>query len=508
MSSLFADPPAGPASAAGQQRYPSLIEINTMPWLLRLSAAAGRTVTLADVDDAVLDELVARGIDWVWLLSVWRRSAAARAEARANPAWRPEFEAALPDLSQDDIVGSGFAVAAYEVDEALGGDAGLAAFRERLARRGIRLMLDFVPNHTAPDHAWVRSRPDFYVEGDEERFAASPESYVRVETERGGRILARGRDPNFPSWPDTLQLDYANPALQAAQTEVLLAIAARCDGLRCDMAMLLLPDVFQRTWGRTSEPFWPAAIAAVRAAHPGFTFLAEAYWDLEWELMQQGFDYCYDKRLYDRLRSDEAGPIRAHLSAGPDFQSRLARFLENHDEPRAAAVFDWPQHQAAAVVSFLAPGLRLFHDGEFDGARVRVPVHLRRGPQEPADPEVAGFYGRLLAALQACAVAPDSGWSLVAPDPAWPGNPTSENFIAFAWRGADGGAYLAVVNYSPWQGQCRLRLPFVGPADAGVRLVDLLGSETFERAGDELRDPGLYIDLPAWRYNLFRLDPR
>ena len=79
-------------------------------------------------------------------------------------------------------------------------------------------------------------------------------------------------------------------------------IATMCDGVRCDMAMLILPDVFERTWGRRPEPFWPRTIERVRKAAPSFLFMAEVYWDLEWELQQQGFNYTYDKRLYDRLR--------------------------------------------------------------------------------------------------------------------------------------------------------------------------------------------------------------
>ena len=297
-------------------RYPSLFEINTRAWLFRLSQEAGKPVTLATVDDATLDDLARRGFDWIWLLSVWRTGAASRAVSRGNPAWQAEFRAALPDLAQDDICGSGFAIGAYEVDEALGGKAALAAFRTRLAARGLRLMLDFVPNHTALDHPWTKTHPDFYIEGSEQALAAQPENYCRIDTDQGPRILAHGRDPNFPGWPDTLQLNYANPALQAAQMAELATIAGQCDGVRCDMAMLPLPEVFQRTWGLTPSPFWPKAIAAVRDAHRGFTFLAEAYWDLEWELQQQGFDYCYDKRLYDRLRHADAGAIRAHLGRG------------------------------------------------------------------------------------------------------------------------------------------------------------------------------------------------
>jgi glycosidase len=112
----------------------------------------------------------------------------------------------LPDLIEDDIAGSGFAITAYTVGEVLGGERALAQFRQRLARHGIKLMLDFVPNHTAPDHPWVKTHPEYYIEGSEEMVAAKPENYLRIDTDWGPKILSFGRDPNFPGWPDTLQL--------------------------------------------------------------------------------------------------------------------------------------------------------------------------------------------------------------------------------------------------------------------------------------------------------------
>ncbi|CAN5903760.1 alpha-amylase family glycosyl hydrolase [soil metagenome] len=481
---------------------PALFEINTRTWLRRLSDDAGRQITLAEIDDGVFDDFARRGFEWIWLMGVWRTGAAGRAISRGTPAWRAEYKAALPDVTDEDIRGSCYSIVAYEVDAALGGAAALAGFRRRLAARGLRLMLDFVPNHTALDHAWVRTQPDYYVQASEAALAEQPQGYIGVETERGPRILAKGRDPNFPAWPDTLQLDYGNPALQAARVAELIAISGQCDGVRCDMAMLLLPEVFQRTWGITPPPFWPQAITAVRRAHAGFTFLAEAYWDLEWDLQQQGFDYCYDKRLYDRLEHADAGAIRGHLQAGLDYQDGLARFLENHDEPRAAASFAWPQHQAAAILTFFAPGLRFFYQGQLEGARVRVPVHLCRGPIEPPNPAIAAFYDRLLSAL-----INDGAWSLLAPQEAWSANPTDQDFIAYGWSTPSGGNHIVVVNYSDHQAQCRLRLPFDGLAGGRFRLVDIMGSEVYSRDGDELRGVGLYIDLGPWRYNVFRLEP-
>jgi glycosidase len=488
-------------------RYPSLFQINTRVWLQRLSRDAGERITLADIDDAAIDGFAEKGFDWIWLLSVWQTGAAGRAVSRSNPQWRAEFKTVLPDLTEDDICGSGFAITAYTVNEALGGETALAQFRERLAKRGIKLMLDFVPNHTAPDHPWVKTNPDYYVEGSEEALADSSQNYLRVETNRGPKILAYGRDLNFPGWPDTLQLNYANPELQAARIDELIAIAGKCDGVRCDMAMLLLPEIFQRTWGLTPEPFWPKATAAVHAKYPAFTFMAEVYWDLESTLQQQGFVYCYDKRLYDRLRDGHAAPIRGHLLAGLDYQDKLARFLENHDEPRAASELPWPQHQAAAIITFLSPGLRFFHQGQFEGARVRVPTHLCRGPVEPTNPRIAAFYARLLQVLKIGAFR-DGLWSQIQPQLAWSGNWTSDDFVAYAWADKADGRHVVVVNYADNQGQCRLKLPFPEIRGKQVRLTDVMGTEIYDRDGSELIGPGLFIDHAPRQFNVFALQAR
>jgi len=486
-------------------RYPSLYQINTRVWFRQLSRAAGKPITLADIDDKTIESFAEQGFDWIWLLSVWRTGLAGRAVSRGNPQWREEFKSVLPDLKEDDICGSGFAITSYTVSEALGGETALASFRDKLARRGLKLMLDFVPNHTAPDHPWVRAYPEYYVEGDDKAFAAAPQNYLRVDTDKGRKILAYGRDPNYAGWPDTLQLNYGNPALQAAQLAELLSVASKCDGVRCDMAMLLLPEVFQRTWGIWPEDFWPKAIATVRAKHPGFKFLGEVYWDLEWTLQQQGFDYCYDKRLYDRLKAGNARAVREHLLADLTYQDRLARFLENHDEPRAAHEFPLPQHCAASIVTFLSPGLRFFHQGQFEGARVRVPAHLCRGPVERVDRNVSDFYTRLLSVLLKTRVLRDGAWSMIEPQPAWHGNWSSDGFIASAWSGAEGTRVVAVVNYTQGQSQCRLRLPFRELRGKQVRLTDLMGEERYDRNGSEIVDDGLFIDLAPWRFNVFEL---
>jgi hypothetical protein len=484
--------------------YPSLYQINTRVWLTELSRNLGRAATLDDVPDAELDRLAELGFDWVWLLSVWQTGPAAQAVSRANPQWRREFEETLSDLRDEDIPGSGFAIQNYTVHRGLGGDAALARLRQRLQHRGLKLMLDFVPNHMAPDHPWLDEHPDFFVPGSETDLARAPQNYCRVQTKHGPLVLAYGRDPYFDGWPDTLQLNYGNPELQQAMIGELERIAGQCDGVRCDMAMLVLPDIFQRTWGISSEPFWPQATQRVREQVPGFCFMAEVYWDLEWTLQQQGFDYAYDKRLYDRLRDGHARPVREHFHAGLDYQNKLARFLENHDEPRAAATFAAGVHEAAAAITFLSPGLRFFHQGQFQGRKKRISPHLGRGPLEPANPQLEQFYDRLLAVLRQPVVRRGQ-WQLLECVAAWEGNWTCDCFLAFAWQGPGDERLLATVNYAPNQSQCYVRLPFPGLTGRPWRLQDQIGDATYDRDGDDLQSRGLYLDMCPWQAAVFSL---
>jgi hypothetical protein len=270
------------------------------------------------------------------------------------------------------------------------------------------------------------------------------------------------------------------------------------------MAMLLLPDVFESTWGVHTELFWPKATEVVRRRYPEFRFMAEVYWDREWTMQQQGFDYTYDKKLYDRLREGHARPVREHLRAGLDYQNKMARFLENHDEPRAAATFSHDVHEAAAVITFLSPGLRFLHQGQFEGRTKRISPHLVRGPNEPVDNGLKQFYDRLLAVLRHPVVR-DGQWQLLDCVPAWDGNWTADCFVVSALAGAGDERLIVAVNYASNQSQCRVQLPFSDLSGTQWRLHDLLGGASYDRDGDELCGPGLYLDESPWSARIFSL---
>lgn len=487
---------------------PVIYEVNTAVWLDDLSQAASEQLTLADVGADDWAAVTPAGIDAVWLMGVWERSPAGLAIADENAELRASFRDALPDLRTADVIGSPYCVRSYVVDARFGGPDGLAVARAALADRGVRLILDYVPNHVAPDHPWVTTNPELFIHGDEHDRAADPSAW----TTAAGRVLARGRDPYFPPWPDVVQLNAFAPALRVATTNVLADIASQCDGIRCDMAMLMTNSVFATTWGQLAgkendREFWPDVIGALRLTQPDTVLIAEAYWDLEWELHQQGFDFCYDKRLYDRILSQDPGSIREHLSADLGYQSKLLRFLENHDEPRIAACLDVEAAKAAAVTIATLPGGTLWHEGQFEARQVRPPVFLSRRPHELPDHQLADWYRRLLTTV-ADQQMKRGRWQLHEMT-GWSDNTTSASLVAWSWTGGGVGVgvgHLVVVNLSPHPAQGRVQLGWSDLPAGSLRLTDLLSERVYVRDGSELADCGLYVDLHAWQAYLLAVD--
>lgn len=485
---------------------PVVHEIPTWVWLNDLAARFGRSVTLGTVPDEVWDDVAGAGIDAVWLVGVWTRSAVAADLARADPQLSADHRAALADLVDDDVVGSAYSVRDFSVDQRLGGDAELAMARTALAARGVGLVLDFVPNHLAPDHPWTSEHPEYFIAGSVDELRTDPASFLTVGTTNA--IVARGRNPHFLPWPDVIQLDTSSPAVRHAATDVLMSIADRCDGVRCSMAMLALDDVFVATWGERARGgampdrgrgYWPTVISAVREQHPDFAFWAEGYWERESTLIEQGFDACYDKVLYDRLLyGDPASRIREHLRGGHAQQALTVRFAENHDEPRLAAALGPEAARAVALVSLTLPGVALLHEGQEAARRVHAPPTLGRRPVEEPDAACANWYGKVRAAL--AGGLRRGMWSTVSID-GWADNRSCDHLVAWAWSGAD-ARHLVVVNLSDEVADGRIRLAGVGGGP--VILRDLLTDECYLRDGETAGSDGLYVELPPWGAHVLR----
>jgi hypothetical protein len=483
--------------------HPLLCEINTRCWLRELSDREGRGVTLANVPDAEFARWRGLGFTHIWLMGVWTTGPRAREMALASQGMQEKFNVIVPGWTQDDVPGSPYAIGAYEVPQRLGGNAGLKVFREKLHAAGIKLLLDFVPNHLSVDHPWVTEKPDYIMQGP----AQAPETFEQ-QTASGTRWLAHGKDPNFPPWSDTVQVNYRSPEARAAMIELLKTVASQCDGVRCDMAMLLLNDVFAKTWAHfpAENPtplseFWADAIYAIKQINPQFIFLAEAYWGLESRLQALGFDYTYEKTVYDRLiQRDFAGLQKYLFESAPGTLERGAHFLENHDERRIASVLNPAEEHACALLILALPGMRFLYEGQMEGRRIQVPVQLGRWPKENVNGEILATYKQLLGALKGSSVG-HGEWKLLravaAPEHAAP------NLFFVQWQNSPSEFDLAAVNLGDQSSHCTVQPVIKNLSAHDWKVHGLLGGESREVHGGDLEAKGFALDLPSNAARLF-----
>ena len=157
------------------------------------------------------------------------------------------------------------------------------------------------------------------------------------------------------------------------------------------------------------------------------------------------------------------------------------------------------------MITYFTPGLRFFHEGQFEGRKKRISPHLVRAPEEAPDEAIEAFYERLLSVLRK-PILKSGEWQLLSCRPAWDGNGSWDSFIAFSWRGSGGERMVIAVNHAPHPSQCYLDLPFPEIRDRSVRLKDSLGPACYVREGNDLLGRGLYLDLPPWSYHAFDME--
>jgi len=466
----------------------------------------GRAATLHDISDEEIKRWQSLGFSHIWLMGVWPNGPRVRQHGLEQPSLLQRYRELLPDWTPADIGGSPYGISAYMPDPLIDGPEDLAAFRTRLHAHGLRLILDFIPNHIGLDHPWIQQRPDLLIHSQRKQPGFFPTTHNRQKL-----WIAHGKDPYFDPWTDTAQLDHRNPATRHELIKELLHVASLCDGVRCDMAMLVLNDIFTETWRQRSPgilplptEFWTDAITRVRQQHPGFLFLAEAYWGREAQLQHLGFDYTYDKKFLDHFVEHQTDKLQHHLHRSNVSLDRETRFLENHDEPRIAARLEEPAQKAAALLWIASPGMKLLYEGQMDGQRAHLPVQLWRRPTEPVNELLRAFYQQLFSLRQSTALK-DGTYRILESLPAWSDNPSHQNLFVILWQSRPDEFDLIVVNYAHHRSQCRVRLDREISANANWILQDRLGTETHHRTREDILRDGLYLDLDAWATQWFKV---
>jgi hypothetical protein len=324
--------------------------------------------------------------------------------------------------------------------------------------------------------------------------------------------VAHGRDPYFPGWTDTAQIFALSDETRSAVSEELLRIARFCDGLRCDMAMLVQNRIFEQTWkawmdsvGHRSpkKEYWPEVLDALKREHPDLLLMAEVYWGLEPELLAVGFDYVYDKAGYDRLRASDMMEYKQGLAEEGVQSFQRVRFVENHDEDRLAAAFPGKALRSTAVIHATSPGLRLFHHGQLEGRRIKMPVQLGREPEEGTDPDVVSFYERLLHVTKAL-VFKEGNAHVLEVAPAFDGDKGFQPVVGFAYsHGKEVG--VVAVNQGERVASGYLRFPegfWTGWGHINLRERVAEPETEYFREGKQLQQEGLYVQLEPYAFHL------
>lgn len=486
---------------------PKLYEINTRIWLKRF----GKDAKLSDVPVEYFQKLAEKGINIIWLMGIWKTPVSVIDKCCFSQDLINSYNKTLSDWKKEDVIGSPYSIDTYEINPTLGTLDDLINLRKKLNNLGIKLILDFVSNHFSSDSELITSRPELFLQADQEALTKGPMTFFKVGNDNEF-IFAHGRDPFFPAWDDTVQLNYFNSQTRKFLTSTLLKIAGLCDGARCDMAMLQMNNTFQNTWGgilnkqnigKPETEFWCDAIETVKKKYPDFIFLAEAYWNLEWDLQKIGFDFTYDKCLADRLAANYIEGVKDHLNADKLFQLKSARFLENHDEQRAVVKFGEQNSLAAAVLMSTIPGMKFYFDGQFEGKKIKLPVQLGREPVEKPSAKVQKFYDKLLR-ITNNKIFTFGEFQKLEPVSAGEGNYSYQSMFAWEWK-LETEKWIIIINYSDSTSQCRLS--FETPEGRNtITLVDHLSDDKYIRQVDEIQKSGLFVELKNYHSHIFSVE--
>jgi len=477
-------------------KHPILYEISTRPWLLELSQKYKRTITkLTDIPLGEFDTLKKNGIEIVWMMGVWKLGTYGVELDR-----KADYSGVLPGWTKADVIGSPYAITEYVCNPEIGTNADLKWLKSELNRRGMKLMLDFVPNHSAVDAPTAKSKPILYMR------APKGEKNPKRYTADG---LAYGKDPYFDPWMDVLQWNYWESETRNFMKSNLMTVLSLADGVRCDMAHLMLNDVFSKTWKREldswgykrpDKEFWETAISSARAKYPKAIFLAEVYedWQIE-KLYQLGFTYTYDKVLLDKLKGSPY-EVNDYIHYKTEaYWGHAAHFVENHDEERVVASMGGNKDKAMAAGTIAATigGMIFINHGQWSGYRNKLDVHLRRKAYEDEDYNVKNYYQRLMTVIQDPAFT-DVNYYFVY-------NMSGQkagDFIAYI-RESSKTHFLIVVNYSDNTGCAEV--PIYNIKGSGNRKIyEMISSVEYTRNVDDIRNRGLTVCLGPWQSQIFK----
>jgi glycosidase len=459
-------------------------------------------ITIDTIPLSYWTDLVAKGYDSVWLLGVWNNEPAVLKGHKMASQYIHEYRSVLPDVVEEDIIDSCFAINDYSLHPMLGNLDALANLKKTLNSLGLRLILDFVPNHFHCYSEYVYTRPDMFIAESEEYFKQhSIDYYTPLDSDYR---VAHGRDPYTGSWSDTAQIDWSSHTAREVMSGILENIAQVCDGVRCDMAMLIVPHIFNKVWGKHMRVnWWKNTIQNIKSSHPDFVFIAECYWNTKQQLLESGFDYAYDKELYDILVQQDTKKLSYYLKTNSAVNDSVI-FLENHDENRSASIFSYEALTSASTLQYTLPGLQLIQEGQQEGWQTSLPVQIGRRPQEKTNTVLYNHYKKLQS-ITNDPVFVLGDIEFFDPIQINDHTPSFQNLIMFK-RTYKTKTFIVIINFTPHNSKAFM--PFTPEINEHLKTIlfhDRLSDKEYAYARSLLLTHHLYIELKAWQSHIFEV---
>ena len=476
--------------------HPTIYEISTRPWLYELSQKYKKNITtLKDIPLEEFDKLAEKGVEYVWMMGVWQLGSYGLELDR-----KKDYSSVLPDYKKEDIIGSPYAITEYVCNSEIGTDEDLKWLKETLHKKNLKLLLDFVPNHSAVDSPTAETYPNFYIRVPKGQSTWDSKYY----TDSG---IAYGKDPYFDPWPDVIQWNYFDSNTRQFMLNNLMKVISLSDGVRCDMAHLMLNDVFKKTWEKElnswgyivpSSEFWGDAIKTVKDKYPDALFLAEVYedWEIQ-KLYELGFDYCYDKALLDKFELNSYDINDYIHYKTEDFFGHVSHFIENHDENRGVYnMGSVEKSDAAGTIAATVGGMIFLNHGQWDGLRNKLDVHLRRGADEDVNVKAQQHYNKLMDIIKDKAFHSGNYYFVYNMS-----GDAASRFVAYLRN--DENNFLVVVNYSDNYGCANVPIYNIkGTGD--IKVYEMFSDIEYTRNAETIRNSGLTVCLEAYQSQIFK----
>jgi glycosidase len=389
-----------------------MIAKSTFVWLDQLSKKYGRNIsTLDNIPEEEIRQLGARGFTALWLIGVWKRSAASQTIKQLQ--------------GNAEALASAYSLHDYDIASELGGWDALKVLEQRAQKYGIRLASDMVPNHMGLDSRWVNEHPHWFVQSEHPPFpgyrfegpnlGSHPDVVIQLEEgywskndaavvfkrydKRSGetKYIYHGNDGTTMPWNDTAQLNYLRADVREAVYQTILHVARQFPIIRFDAAMTLAKKHYQRLWfplpgtggaipSRAEHAlakekfdelfpveFWREVVDRMTIEAPNTLLLAEAFWMMEGYFVRTlGMHRVYNSAFMNMLKKEDNSSyrlsIRNVLEFNPQILKRYVNFMNNPDEEPAVAQFGKDgKYFGVCVLLSTMPGLPMFGHGQVEG---------------------------------------------------------------------------------------------------------------------------------------------